>query len=182
LPLSWPKDVRDSPAYLNFGSTRGRVMYGEDVYVGYKYYDKVEREPLFAFGHGLSYTTFSLSSLTITTDIKTKQQTARIKVTNTGSCSGFEVLQLYISAPNSPTQRPKKELHGFEKVFLEPKQKKVVDIAIDKYAMSFWDEIEGKWCKEQGTYKVIVATSSATDAPRVEAELTVQKTEWWLGL
>ncbi|KAH8819162.1 putative beta-glucosidase [Xylogone sp. PMI_703] len=182
LPLSWPNDIRDSPAYLNFGSTRGRVLYGEDVYVGYRYYDKVEREPLFAFGHGLSYTTFSLSSLIVTTDPKTNTYTARLKVKNTGSHAGSEVLQLYISAPNSPTQRPKKELHGFEKVFLKPAEEKWVDVAIDKYAMSFWDEIENKWCREEGVYNVIVATSSAADAVKVEAELAVPKTTWWLGL
>jgi len=103
-------------------------------------------------------------------------------VKNAGSVPGSEILQLYISAPNSPTQRPVKELHGFEKVFLEAGEEKIVEIAIDKYATSLWDESEEKWCSEKGKYKVIVATNSAVDAAKAEGELEVEKTRWWIGL
>ncbi|KAH8594478.1 putative beta-glucosidase H [Bisporella sp. PMI_857] len=177
LPLTWPADIRDTPAYLNFGSTKGRVLYGEDVYLGYKYYDKVGRQPLFPFGHGLSYTAFALSSLAIAAG---QQNTviATLKVKNTGSRAGSEILQLYISAPNSPTQRPVRELHGFDKIFLRPGEERMVRVAVDKYATSFWDESEGKWCSEKGVYVVSVKGSNE----EVKAEMAVAKTTYWLGL
>ena len=123
----------------------------------------------------MSYTTFDLSNLTIS------DWTASITVKNTGSRPGAIIVQLYVSAPNSPTQRPLKELHGFEKVFLQSGEEKVVQINIDEYATSFWDESEGKWCSEKGNYKIIVGTSAA-DSKSLEGPLVVEKTRWWLGL
>ncbi|TAQ86959.1 hypothetical protein B7494_g4714 [Chlorociboria aeruginascens] len=167
LPLSWPEDIKDTPAYLNFGSTRGRVLYGEDIYVGYKYYDKVERPPLFPFGHGLSYTTFSLTSISLSTSLSNHHYfSANVTVKNTGSRPGSEILQLYIKAPESPTQRAVKELHGFEKVYVEAGEEKTVEIPIDKFATCFWDESEMQWCSEQGKYEVMVTTSGALYPPQ----------------
>lgn len=123
----------------------------------------------------MSYTTFDLSNLTIS------DWTASITVKNTGSRPGAIIVQLYVSAPNSPTQRPLKELHGFEKVFLQSGEEKVVQVNIDEYATSFWDESEGKWCSEKGNYKIIVGTSAA-DSKSLEGPLVVEKTRWWLGL
>lgn len=100
---------------------------------------------------------------------------------NTGSHAGAEVLQLYISAPNSATQRPVKELHGFEKVFLQPDEEREVRITIDEYATSFWDENESKWCSEKGEYGVTIGTSSV-DSESLEGRLVVEETGWWLGL
>ena len=138
------------------------------------------------YRHGLSYTTFSLSNLSIQPTIKTvsplRNLSARLTVKNTGSVAGSEILQLYISAPESSTQRPVKELHGFEKVHLEPGEEREVEIKIDEYATSFWDESERKWCSEKGNYKVIVSTSSAGGKAIVESSIEVQKTRWWLGL
>lgn len=174
LSLSWPADVRHNPTYVNWGSTKGRVLYGEDVYVGYKYYEKVGREVLFPFGHGLSYTRFGLSNLVV------KDGVAEVDVVNSGERAGAEVLQLYIAAPGSETQRPLKELHGFEKVFLRPGEKRRVAIAIDTYAGSFWDEIENKFSVEKGTYEVLVGTSS--DDIKLKAEWKVEEDRLWLGL
>jgi len=188
LPLSWPADLRDTPAFLNFGSTKGRVLYGEDIYLGYKYYDKIQRPPLFSFGHGLSYSTFALSNLEIfktpSKDKRNPTPTARgvLRVKNTGSYDGSQVLQLYISAPESKTQRPVKELHGFEKVFLRAGEEKRVEIDIDSYATSFWDESEGKWCNEKGNYIVSVSSCSEEGAVSVQAILRVEHTRYWLGL
>lgn len=89
---------------------------------------------------------------------------------------------MYVSVPDSTTQRPIKELHGFEKVFLQPGEEKAVEIAIDIYATSFWAESEEKWCSEKGTYEVIVATSGAPDAKSVKARFEVGSTRYWLGL
>jgi beta-glucosidase len=139
--------------------------------------------------HGLSYTTFALSDLKVTYDKHTRVNDpiarAILKIQNTGSLPGSEILQLYISAPNSPTQRPLKELHGFEKVFLQPGEGKEVEIAIDNYATSFWDESEGKWCSEMGDYVVVVQTGGESvkgGVVRLETGLRVEKTVWWLGL
>ncbi|KAL3460299.1 glycosyl hydrolase family 3 N terminal domain-containing protein [Aspergillus heterothallicus] len=157
LPLSWPVDVKHNPAYLNYASVGGRVLYGEDIYVGYRFYEKTGREVLFPFGHGLSYTTFAVSAeVSISPETFTPQSppTATVRVKNTGIVAGAQVLQLYVAAPNSLTPRPQKELQGFEKVYLQAGEEKVVDIKLDKYATSFWDEIEEMWKSEAGIYEM----------------------------
>ncbi|GJN74822.1 glycosyl hydrolase [Purpureocillium lilacinum] len=148
LPLSWPVDVKHNPAYLNYASVGGRVLYGEDIYTGYRFYEKIGREVLFPFGHGLSYTTFEISpSVTVSPEIFNMgcPSVATVQIKNNGNLAGAQILQLYISAPDSPTPRPSKELHGFEKVFLQPGEERAVDIHLDRYATSFWDEIEEMW-------------------------------------
>ncbi|KAM6478097.1 glycoside hydrolase family 3 protein [Trichoderma sp. SZMC 28011] len=184
LSLSWPVDVKHNPAYLNYASVGGRVLYGEDVYVGYKFYEKTEREVLFPFGHGLSYATFALSDPVVKTVPETfrpnQPSVAIVRLKNTSKVAGAQVLQLYISAPNSPTQRPTKELQGFEKVYLEAGEEKEVHIPIDKYATSFWDEIENKFKSEEGTYEVLVGVSSQEILGR--GKLVVPETRYWLGL
>ncbi|KAJ5185401.1 Glycoside hydrolase superfamily [Penicillium cf. griseofulvum] len=169
LPLSWPVDVKHNPAFLNYASVGGRVLYGEDIYAGYRFYEKTGREVLFPFGHGLSYTTFKVSTnVTVTPEIfdMDRPTVATVKIKNTGKLAGAQILQLYISAPESPTPRPSKELHGFEKVFLQPGEEKTVDIQVDRYGTSFWDEIEDMWKSEQGTYEVLIGTSSQEVAAR----------------
>jgi beta-glucosidase len=205
LPLSWPVHVSHNAAYLSFASVGGRVLYSEDVYVGYKFYEATGREVLFPFGlvyhlflplsdlfllsrrfssHGLSYTTFELisSNITITTEIFDPEQPSivELRLKNTGQRPGAQIVQLYISASNSPTPRPIKELHGFEKVFLEPGEEKTVNMTVDKYATSFWDENESMWKSEEGDYEVLVGTSSVDILGK--AVLKVPKTRYWLGL
>jgi beta-glucosidase len=183
LPLSWPVDVRHNPAYLNNMSVGGRMLYGEDVYMGYRFYDKVGREVLFSFGHGLSYTTFSVSpEATVSPSIFSPDSppTARVIVKNTGPVAGAQILQLYIAASNSATPRPVKELHGFTKVFLHPGEEKTVDIHIDKYATSFWDEIEDMWKSEEGVYHVLIGASSQEVVSR--GEFRVVQTRYWSGV
>ncbi|KAL4810909.1 glycosyl hydrolase family 3 N terminal domain-containing protein [Aspergillus unguis] len=158
LSLSWPLDVKHNPAYLNYASVGGRVLYGEDIYVGYRFYEKTSREVLFPFGHGLSYSTFEISpEVTVFPEIFTAEDppTVSVPVKNSGKVPGAQVLQLYVAAPNSPTPRPQKELHGFERVFLQPGEDSIVKIQLDKYATSFWDEIEGMWKREAGVYEII---------------------------
>ncbi|KAJ5286052.1 Glycoside hydrolase superfamily [Penicillium chrysogenum] len=154
LPLSWPVHVKHNPAYLNYASVGGRVLYGEDIYGGYRFYEKTGREVLFPFGHGLSYTTFDVSpNVTVAPEIFNMDvpTVATVQIKNTGKLAGAQILQLYISAPDSSTPRPSKELHGFEKVFVQPGEEKTVNIQLDRYATSFWDEIEDMWKSEQGT-------------------------------
>ena len=135
---------------------------------------------LFPFGHGLSYTTFEISDLKV--QKSDKEVNVSVKVSNTGSESGAEVVQVYISQKNPSIRRPKKELKGFKKVFLEKGESKVVEVAIEtKYATSFWDEIRNAWASEKDTYDVIVGGSSE-EVGAVKGSFEVGKTTWWNGL
>ncbi|KAL9125262.1 MAG: hypothetical protein Q9217_005510 [Psora testacea] len=178
LSLSFPRLLSDNPTYFNWGSERGRVLYGEDVYVGYRYYDTVGRPALFAFGHGLSYTTFAFSDLSVR---KSESISVAISIENTGKRSGAEVVQVYVSQEKPSIRRPIKELKGFKKVFLEPGQKKVVTVEMElKYAASFWDEDRVAWVMEAGKYAVLVGSSSRGEF--IEGSFDVEKTSWWSGL
>ena len=125
LPITFPRQLSQNPAFLSFRSERGRVLYGEDVYVGYRYYDKLSLQPLFPFGHGLSYTTFCFSDLEITmTEAKLQSSTyeesifVSCVVENTGHRDGAEVIQVYVQQQKPSIMRPVKELKGFKKLAL----------------------------------------------------------------
>lgn len=180
LPLSFPKRLQDNPAFLNYRTERGRTLYGEDIYVGYRYYEMLDLATLFPFGHGLSYTNFTFSSLSITTSPETLKVSVEVK--NTGSLPGAEVVQVYISQSNPSIKRPKKELKGFKKVSLKEGESKVVDVEIEnKYATSFWDEIRAAWVSEKGEYVVSVGGTSEEEG-LVRGDFEVEKTGWWNGL
>jgi beta-glucosidase len=150
------------------------------VYIGYRWYEMLDLPVLFPFGHGLSYTTFRISDLKV--QKSDKEVNLSVKVSNTGSKSGAEVVQVYISQKNPSIRRPKKELKGFKKVFLEKGESKVVEVSIEtKYATSFWDEIRNAWVSEKDTYEVIVGGSSE-EVGAVKASFEVAKTSWWNGL
>ena len=145
--------------------------YKEGVFVGYRWIDKQnakikklknENKPLFAFGHGLSYTTFKLGKLTAdkTTMTKGGEITFTIPVTNTGSMAGAETVQLYISDLEASVERPVKELKAFQKVFLQPGETQQVSLTIDKGALSFYDEANSQWKAEPGTFEALVGTAS----------------------
>jgi beta-glucosidase len=136
---------------------------------------------LFPFGHGLSYTSFKFSDLTVSKsgrDVKVS-----IKVTNTGDREGAEVVQVYVAQKNPTIRRPKKELKGFKKVFLEKGENKVVEVSIEtKYAASFWDEIRNAWVVEKDGYEVLVGGNSDVESGLLKGEFEVEKTSWWNGL
>ncbi|RKK76020.1 putative beta-glucosidase I [Fusarium oxysporum] len=179
LPLTIPRRLQDNPTYFNFRSEAGRVLYGEDVYVGYRYYEKIDRKPLYPFGHGLSYTTFSLQNLNVQVDDACK---VTLEMTNTGSRAGAQVVQVYVAPPTTmAVARPVKELKAFRKVYLEAGEKRKITIDIDTVlSTSYWHEGRDKWCSERGEYRVLVGTSSA-DTP-LEATFAVDKTRYWTGL
>ncbi|PGH11907.1 hypothetical protein AJ79_04599 [Helicocarpus griseus UAMH5409] len=185
LPLSFPIRLQDNPSYLNFRSERGRALYGEDVYVGYRYYDKTQTPVLFPFGHGLSYTTFSRSGLQIASD--GDKLTVSVTVKNTGDRAGSEVVQLYVTpAPTNSINRPPRELKGFQKVHLGPGQSAEVKIEVDKKeATSFWDEIRGAWISEKGVYGVLVQGTTAggkAEDENLKGNFEVAETTYWNGL
>ncbi|KAM0308679.1 hypothetical protein ACHAO8_009770 [Botrytis cinerea] len=180
LPLSFPKRIEDNPAFLSFRSERGRVIYGEDIYMGYRWYDALNLPVLFPFGHGLSYTTFAISDLNI--EKIDKKIKISVKVKNTGEVSGAEVVQVYIQQQNPSIRRPNKELKGFEKVFLKAGEEKRVEVDIEvKYAAAFWDEVREAWVVEKDAYDVLVGNTSEL-AGELKATFEVERTEWWNGL
>jgi beta-glucosidase len=181
LSLSFPKQVEDNPAYLSYRSERGRVLYGEDVYVGYRFYEATKKAALYPFGWGLSYASFKFSGLKVAADEKSKILTVTVDVENTGSVDGAEVIQVYVSQQSPSLRRPEKELKGFKKVLVEKGSSKTVEVVIEtKYATSFWDEERDQWIEESGTYDVLVGNSSANVPLKVSFE--VAETSWWSGL
>ncbi|CDK29737.1 unnamed protein product [Kuraishia capsulata CBS 1993] len=179
LPLTFPHKVEDNPAFLNFRSNKGSCIYGEDVYVGYKYYEKLGRSTMFPFGHGLSYTSFCLSNLTVV--LKGETLSVSLEIENTGARDGSEVLQVYIAPHESEILRPTKELKDFVKVHVKAGETKTVSLNTPtKYAFSHFDEHIGKWCCEAGKYSVMVGTSS--EGEFLHRMVTIEKTWWWWGL
>lgn len=179
LPLSFPVRNEDNPAFLNYKSERNRAIYGEDVYVGYRFYEKTKKEVAFPFGHGLSYTTFNIKDLSIEDDEANIVMTA--SVTNTGNVDGAQVVQAYVSQQNPSINRPPKELKGFAKVFVKAGAIEKVKILMSKkYAASFWDEARDSWTMEKGAYDVLVGDSSSSTP--LQGQFKVRETRWWRGL
>ena len=129
--------------------------------MGYRWTDKQKLKPTFAFGHGLSYTTFKVSNLrarnTLTVDGK---MTFLVDVTNTGDKQGSDVVQVYITDLKCSVDRPVKELKAFQKVMLKPGETKTVTLKTDKRALSFWDEETNDWKAEPGEFMAQVGDSS----------------------
>ena len=147
--------------------------YKEGIYVGYRWTDKQKIRPLFAFGHGLSYTTFKLGKL-----MADKQQLSAggqisftVNVTNTGSRAGSETVQLYISDKQCSVDRPVKELKAFQKVFLQPGESRDVTLTIGCDALSFYNEAKGEWTAEPGAFEALVGTASDNLTGKITFEL-----------
>ncbi len=160
LPVTFPKRYEDNPTFINYPGTM-EVLYGEGIFVGYRYYDKKDVEPLFPFGHGLSYTTFAYSDPQVPATVEAGEPVhVSVTVTNTGAVAGQEVVQVYVGDPVSSLVRPPKELKGFKKVHLEPGQSAVVEFTLDERALSFYDPYQGRWVAEPGAFNVLFGSSS----------------------
>ncbi|UOQ82448.1 glycoside hydrolase family 3 C-terminal domain-containing protein [Hymenobacter sp. 5414T-23] len=163
LPFTFPVKLEDSPAQKlgEYPSTPGNPLkqtYKEDIFVGYRYFDTYNVAPQFAFGHGLSYTTFKYSGLTVTPG--SKSATVKLTVSNNGKTAGAEVVQVYVKDEKASVKRPEKELKGFEKVFLKPGESKVVTLTLDQNAFQYYDEGKKQWVLEPGKFDVLVGSSS----------------------
>ncbi|KAL5628838.1 hypothetical protein BROUX41_002229 [Berkeleyomyces rouxiae] len=181
LPVSWPVRAQDNPAFLNIRAEAGRTLYGEDVYIGYRYYEFAERAVLFPFGHGLSYTSFRLSDLAVAE--ADGVVIVAVTVTNTGRREGSEIVQAYVKPPRTKINRPLKELKSFAKVHLLAGESKRVEMTVQtKYAVSYWCEERRKFAAERGVYEVVVDTSSEATATLLKGSFKVDKTSWWTGL
>jgi beta-glucosidase len=162
LPTTFPVRLEDNPAYINYPGENGKVRYGEGIFVGYRYYDKKKLEPLFPFGHGLSYTTFEYKNLRLSAKSLTPNELlkVRVDVTNTGKVAGKEVVQLYVRDVKSSVARPEKELKAFTKVELAPKQTRTVTFTLDREAFWYFDVTTNTWATEPGDFEILVGASS----------------------
>jgi beta-glucosidase len=164
LPCTFPMQLADSPAQaLNaYPGTNGTVTYTEGLLVGYRWFDTKKIEPLFPFGHGLSYTTFKYSKLKLVkgTDGKEPVVSVQFNVANTGKKEGSEVAQVYVQEAQPSLPRPLKELKGFEKVTLKPGETKTISIPLDGRAFAYYAPDKQGWVSDAGDYKLLVGSSS----------------------
>jgi len=163
LAETFPNQLSDTPAYINFPGEQNIVRYGEGMFIGYRYYDARHQSVLFPFGYGKSYTTFSLSNPSVSQrnfqDID--GVTISVDVTNTGSLPGKEIVQVYVHDKLSNLVRPEKELKGFAKVELQPSETRRVSIHLDFRAFAFYHPGYGQWITESGEFDLLVGSSSA---------------------
>jgi beta-glucosidase len=165
LPTTFPKRLADNPSYHNWPGENENVIYGEGMYMGYRHYDRTGIAPLFAFGHGLSYTTFEYGEPTISNTVlgdapPLNTVTVSLPVTNTGAVAGSEIVQAYIHDPKSRIPRPEKELKAFARTDLAPGETKWVHLTLDKYSVGYYDTTLSSWIAEEGAFEVLLASSS----------------------
>ena len=161
LTQTFPKQLEDNPAFLNYPGENGNVLYGEGLFVGYRYYDKKKIEPLFPFGHGLSYTTFEYSELHLSADTIAPDDDLYISfdVINTGDVAGQEIVQLYICDPESSLVRPERELKAFAKLALEPGETQTVRLTLNRESLAYYDDLKQTWVAEAGAFEILVGSS-----------------------
>ncbi len=162
LAETFPMRLEDTPAYMNFPGEEGEVLYGERIFVGYRYYDKKQIDPLFPFGYGLSYTTFHYSDLNVSNKNITDVEglTVTLKVKNIGKVKGKEIVQLYVSDKQSKLIRPEKELKKFAKIELEPGEEKEISFTLNDRDFSYFDSHRNMWIAESGEFDIMIGSSS----------------------
>jgi beta-glucosidase len=164
LTMTFPKKLSDSPAHASKRTYPGndKVFYDEGIFVGYRHFDTRNIDPLFPFGYGLSYTTFTYENLTIDNEKIRGDGALKVSVdiTNTGKTNGKEVVQLYIQDVQSSVERPLKELKGFKKINLNSGQMKKIVFELNKDDLSFYNPKENSWVVERGTFKILIGSSS----------------------
>ena len=182
LPFTWFASLEQSGAHALdtypgiWRTDDSKIIdeeYKEGIYVGYRWTDKNKVRPTFAFGHGLSYTTFAI------TDVRADKTemaadgsiTFTATVKNTGTLEGKEVVQLYVSDLKASVDRPVKELRAFAKVSLLPGEEKEVALTIDKQALSFYDEVSGQWVAEPGYFEALIGNASDNIAKKQKFKL-----------
>ena len=169
LAETLPMRLEDTPAYLNYPGEAGSVRYGEGLYIGYRYYDKLGIAPRLPFGYGLSYTTFEYSGLHTDGTTVRAGETLGVSVTvrNSGLCAGKEVVQLYVQMLASQYSRPMKELKAFAKVALQPGESQVVRLQLTARDLMVYDGERKAWRLEGGTCRLLVGGTT------LSAEITL---------
>lgn len=169
LAETYPIKIEDTPCYKNFPGTEVSVEYKEGIYVGYRYYDTAQKDVLFPFGYGLSYTRFEYKELKIKQE-KNKVY-IRFKIKNVGDMKGKEIAQIYISQENSKTYKPAKELKAFCKIEIKPNEEKEINVILNKKDFTYYNSETKKWEIEHGKYKILVGSSSRDIKLQTEIEI-----------
>lgn len=164
LPFTFPARLEDSPAHYQGKAfpNPGKSFYDEGIFVGYRWFEHKDIKPLFAFGHGLSYTTFEYSDASVSRKKMSRGGSVEVsvKVTNTGSRDGAEVVQLYISDVESALERPEKELKDFAKVFLKAGESQTVKFTVTEEQLKYFDDTSHTWVAEPGAFVAHIAAAS----------------------
>lgn len=179
LPFSFPVKLDDCAAHathdsLSYPGVNRQQTYVEDILVGYRWHDTRRVRPLFAFGHGLSYTTFAYGKARISSDCITAADTVTVTVpvTNTGAVAGAEVVQLYVGDDKAPVVRPTKELRAFAKVTLQPGETRDVELRVAAADLAYYDEATAAWRVEAGTFTFYVAAAADDVRQKLRVRLT----------
>jgi beta-glucosidase len=159
LPASFERKFDDSPAAANYPGADGKVVYKEGIFIGYRYYDQASVKPLFPFGFGLSYTTFTYSGLQVRKDGPNVR--AIFSVKNTGSRAGDEIAEVYVQEMHPKVPRPVKELKGYARIELNPGEEKEVRVDLDRSAFEYYDVTSHAWALNPGEFHIVVGASSA---------------------
>ena len=177
LAETFPMRLEDTPSYTNFPGEEGEVLYGERIFVGYRYYDEKLIDPLFPFGFGLSYTAFEYGELKVSNNniIDVDGLTVTLKVKNIGKVKGKEIVQLYVADIESSLIRPEKELKKFVKIELEPGEEKEVSFKLNARDFSYFDSHRNIWIAESGDFKISIGSSSRDI--RVSEKINLQSTQ-----
>lgn len=162
LPMTFPKKLEESPAHAlgEYPGKDGKVHYNESIFVGYRYFDSKNVEPLYPFGFGLSYTSYEYSNISVPSNADSKEVKISFDVKNTGNVDGKEIAQVYIRDVESSEVRPFKELKAFAKVELKAGESKTVKLNLNEKAFRFYSEKAKKWIVEPGKFEILVGSSS----------------------
>ena len=173
LAETWPLQLVDTPAHNYFPGGPRRVEYRESIYVGYRYYDTAQKAVAFPFGHGLSYTQFEYTHLTLSHTRFNADQSVQVSFTvkNIGALVGAEIVQLYVRDQQSTAYRPQQELKAFEKIRLQPGEEQTVQFTLDQRAFAFFDSGRDAWVVESGLFSIAIGASSRDI--RLNGELSI---------
>jgi len=177
LPVSFPRRLQDNPTYLHYPGENGRHMYGEGIFVGYRYYQRKGIQPRFPFGYGLSYTQFSYRDLELSSHQLQPGETlyARVEVTNSGLRRGSEVVQWYIHQKDPNLARPERWLVGFSKVELDPGEARAVEFELKEERLAYYDDLGQSWKVQPGEYSLLVGSSCEEIHFQEDFELLTEK-------
>ena len=177
LAETFPNSIYDTPTFPHFPARNRHANYGEGIFIGYRHYDTKNLQPLFPFGFGLSYTTFSYTGIKASaSSIKDSDDlTVEVSVKNTGPVAGKEVIQLYLREQHPLVLRPEKELRAFQKVALSPGEEKTVTFRLSKRDFAYYDTAVRAWSVRSGDFDIL-AGGSSRDLP-LKATVAVQATD-----
>lgn len=159
LPTTFARRIEDTPAFTSYPGEFGAVRYAEGLFVGHRWYDVRAIEPLFPFGHGLSYATFEIGEPDAVVG-DGGEVTVRVPVTNASDRSGSEVVQVYVEPPEGPVARPVRQLAGFTKVHLEPRGRAEATVHVPARALAYWDPEVSTWKVADGAHTLWIGRSS----------------------